>query len=66
MGPRFDVDKVEKRKFLTLPGLELRPFRRPAPWPIATRTTLSLLVFENRVLKKIFGMKREQIILEVA
>jgi hypothetical protein len=24
------LDDVEKRKFLTLPGLELRPFDRPA------------------------------------
>jgi hypothetical protein len=25
MGPRAGLDDVEKRKFLTLPGLELRP-----------------------------------------
>jgi hypothetical protein len=30
MGPRFTLDDVEKRKYLTLPGLELRPFHRPA------------------------------------
>jgi hypothetical protein len=30
VGPRAGVDDVEKRKFLTLPGLELRPLRRPA------------------------------------
>jgi hypothetical protein len=29
MGPRIDLDGVEKRKFLTLPGLELRPLGRP-------------------------------------
>jgi hypothetical protein len=28
--PRVDVDDVEKRKFLTPPGLELRPLGRPA------------------------------------
>jgi hypothetical protein len=28
-GPRVDLDDMEK-KFLTLPGLELRPFGRPA------------------------------------
>jgi hypothetical protein len=28
--PKAGVDDVEKRKFLTLPGLELRPFFRPA------------------------------------
>jgi hypothetical protein len=30
VGPRTGLDDVEKRKFLTLPGLELRPLRRPA------------------------------------
>jgi hypothetical protein len=25
VGPRAGLDKMEKRKFLTLPGLELRP-----------------------------------------
>jgi hypothetical protein len=31
VGPRAGLDDVEKRKFLTLPALELRPLRRPAP-----------------------------------
>jgi hypothetical protein len=30
MGPRAGLDDVEKRKFLTLPGLELRPLGCPA------------------------------------
>jgi hypothetical protein len=30
VGPRADLDDVEKRKFLTLPGLELRLLGRPA------------------------------------
>jgi hypothetical protein len=30
VGPRAAVDEVEKRKFLTLPRLELRPLGRPA------------------------------------
>jgi hypothetical protein len=30
MDPRAGLDDVEKRKFLTVPGLELRPFSRPA------------------------------------
>jgi hypothetical protein len=30
LDPRAGLDDVEKRKFLTLPGLELRPFSRPA------------------------------------
>jgi hypothetical protein len=28
VDPRAGLDAVEKRKFLTLPGLELRPFSR--------------------------------------
>jgi hypothetical protein len=30
VGPRAGLDEVEKRKFLTLPGLELRSLGRPA------------------------------------
>jgi hypothetical protein len=30
VGLRAGLDDVEKRKFLTLPGLELRPLGRPA------------------------------------
>jgi hypothetical protein len=30
VGPSAGLDDVEKRKFLTLPGQELRPLRRPA------------------------------------
>jgi hypothetical protein len=30
MDPRAGLDDVETRKFLTLPGLELRPLGRPA------------------------------------
>jgi hypothetical protein len=30
VGPRAGLDDSEKRKFLTLPGLELRPLGRPA------------------------------------
>jgi hypothetical protein len=30
VDPRTGVDDVEKRKFLTPPGLELRPLGRPA------------------------------------
>jgi hypothetical protein len=29
MGPRTGLDDVERRKFLTLPGLELRTLGRP-------------------------------------
>jgi hypothetical protein len=30
VGPRAGVDDVEKRRFLSLPGLELQPLCRPA------------------------------------
>jgi hypothetical protein len=30
VGPRAGLDDLDKRKFLTLPGLELRPISRPA------------------------------------
>jgi hypothetical protein len=30
MGPRAGLEDVEKRKSLTLPGLELQPLDRPA------------------------------------
>jgi hypothetical protein len=30
MGPRADLDDVENRKFVILPGLELRPLGRSA------------------------------------
>jgi hypothetical protein len=30
VGPRTGLDDMEKRKFLTLPGLEPRPLGRPA------------------------------------
>jgi hypothetical protein len=30
VGPRTGLDDVENRKFLPLPGLELRPLGRPA------------------------------------
>jgi hypothetical protein len=33
VDPRAGVDEVEKRKFLTLPGLEFRPLGRPARSP---------------------------------
>jgi hypothetical protein len=36
VGPRAGLDDVEMRKFLTLPGLELRPLGRPA---LASRYT---------------------------
>jgi hypothetical protein len=41
VGPRGGLNDVEKKKFLTLPGIELRPLGRPA---------LSLSLYRLRVL----------------
>jgi hypothetical protein len=40
---RAGLDDVERRKFLTLPGLELRPLGRPARSQSLCRLTLSRL-----------------------
>jgi hypothetical protein len=45
---RAGLDDLEKRKFLTLPELELRPLDRPARSVVAIPTTLSRLLKENR------------------
>jgi hypothetical protein len=46
VGPRAGLNDVEKRKFLTLPGLELRPLGRPAH-SVTIPTALSRrLIFE--------------------
>jgi hypothetical protein len=34
VDPRASLDDLEKRKFLTLPGFELRPLSRPAREPV--------------------------------
>jgi hypothetical protein len=47
VGPRAGLDEVEKRKFLTIPGLELRPLGRPA----RSKSTLSRHLF-TRIGKK--------------
>jgi hypothetical protein len=55
VDPRAALDDVEKRTFLTLSGLELRPLGHPACIP----TELSRS--ENRVLRRIFGPKRDEV-----
>jgi hypothetical protein len=47
VDPRAGLDNVEKRKFLTLSGLELRPLGRPA-----RSQSLSQLLQEMVDLKK--------------
>jgi hypothetical protein len=41
VGSRASLHDVEKRKFLILPGLELRPLRSSSPLAIAIPTALS-------------------------
>jgi hypothetical protein len=43
VGPRSGLDDMEKRKFLTLPGLELQPLGRPA---------LSRIILRNELFTK--------------
>jgi hypothetical protein len=46
-GPRAGLDDVEKRKFLTVPGLELRPLGLPTHSAVAIPTALSQLLQYN-------------------
>jgi hypothetical protein len=41
VNPRAGLDDVEKRKFLTLPGPELRPLSRPEQQTIDSSTQLN-------------------------
>jgi hypothetical protein len=51
VGPRTSLDDAEKWKFLTLQGLEHRPFRRPAHSQLLYRLCyLSLLLYEKDIL----------------
>jgi hypothetical protein len=64
VGPRAGLDDVEKRKFLTLPGLELRLLGRPArsqslyrlSYPGSYGPSMCLLKYRH------FGIKRSQAI----
>jgi hypothetical protein len=54
VDPRAGLDVLEMRKFLTLPGLELRPISRPQP--VANRytdcaiTAPIIIIFQNKIL----------------
>jgi hypothetical protein len=47
VGPRTGLDDVEKRKFLTLPGLGTPTPRSLSPYPVTIPTTLSRLQFKG-------------------
>jgi hypothetical protein len=53
VGPRASLDDTENRKFLTLPGLELRPLGRPACSQSLILTTLSRPIDIKEDLKEI-------------
>jgi hypothetical protein len=55
VGPRPGLDDVEKRKFLTLQGLELRPLGRPA-------RSQSLQQFEKKNTKNISQIQSRKIL----
>jgi hypothetical protein len=48
VGPRAGLNDVEKRKFLTLPELELRPPLSSSPWPVAIPTP-ALVTVVNKI-----------------
>lgn len=45
MGPRFDIDDMEKRTFFSLPGLQFRQLCGP----VVIWTALSLVLLLNRI-----------------
>jgi hypothetical protein len=49
VGPRAGLDDMEKRKFLTLPGLELRPLGSPARSQSLSRLLLASVAVFFRV-----------------
>jgi hypothetical protein len=59
VDPRAGLNDVEKKKFLTLPGLELRLLGHPARSQSLYR--LRYPGSENRVLKRIFRPMREEV-----
>jgi hypothetical protein len=51
VGPRTDLNDVEKRKFLILPGPELSPPSRPAVANRSTDCAISAPIFPNAPIK---------------
>jgi hypothetical protein len=61
VDPRGGLDDVEKRKFLILQGLKLRPLGRPARSQSLYRLSYSGSQKKNRVLRRMFGIKVEEV-----
>jgi hypothetical protein len=56
VGSRAGRDDVEKRKILTLPGLEIRPIDCPA----RSQSPLYRLLSEGNIYKIIFGKTQDK------
>jgi hypothetical protein len=59
LDPRAGLDDVEKKKFLTLPGLELRSLGRPA-----RSHSLGPVVGVYEYGREIWGFKRGQLFID--
>jgi hypothetical protein len=65
VGHRTGLDDVEKRKFLTLPGLELRPLCCPARSQSLYRLSYpGSLAVEGRFEKKIMSLSMHTAVLK--
>jgi hypothetical protein len=49
VGPRAGLDNVEKRTFLTLPGLEIRPLSHPARTDYAMPAPTTLVPISTNI-----------------
>jgi hypothetical protein len=59
VDPRASLNDVEKREFLTVPGLELRPLDRPARGHSLNRLSCrySVRINKNRAIKIIVCLR---------
>jgi hypothetical protein len=57
VGPRTNLDDMEWREILTLPGLELRPLDRPAPRQLLYRLSYPRSDLCNTKLKRTTEMR---------
>jgi hypothetical protein len=57
VDPRAGLDDVKKRKFLTLPGLELRPLGRPTRSQSLYRLCNPYIVYKYKMRFKSWGVK---------
>jgi hypothetical protein len=65
VGPRASLDDVEKRKFLTIPGLVLRPLDRPASCQQLSRILVLVAVVVDMYYEMIHSYIHEALFLPV-